>query len=161
MERYGYCIFCDDIRTEAGGKLSFIGCYNSAMFVTNEFPLSLPKLCVHFNVFSPADQPYKSLRVRCYLPGEDKPIAEESIEVPALQDQINLLTSLPKDQPMMPFIVVAASLIFSPCEIKSPGMIHVRAVINDSPTELHLGSLAVSSQATPPVALEHGPAAIN
>jgi hypothetical protein len=144
MQRYGYCIFCDDIRTEPGEKLSFIGCYNSAMFVKHEFPLSLPKLCVHFNVFSPADQPYKSLKVRCYLPGEDEPVSEESIDVPPLQDQIDLLNSLPKDQPMMPFIVVAASLIFMPCDIKAPGMIHVRALINDGPAELHLGSLQVS-----------------
>lgn len=53
MERYGYCIFCDDIRNEPGGKLSFIGCYNAVMFVGREFPLALPKFCVHFYVFSP------------------------------------------------------------------------------------------------------------
>jgi len=34
MNRYGYSIFCDDIRNEAGGKLSFIGCYNGVIFIS-------------------------------------------------------------------------------------------------------------------------------
>ena len=45
MRRYGYSIFCDDIRSEAGGKLSFIGCYNAVMMTTQRFPLVLPKFC--------------------------------------------------------------------------------------------------------------------
>jgi len=145
MERYGYSIFCDDIRNEPGGKLSFIGCYNAVMFVVREFPVTLPKFCVHFYVFSPATQPYTSVVARCYIPGEDQPIAEEPIDVPALEDQLELVRNLPKDQPIPPYIVVAASLVFSPLEIKSPGMIHIRVAINDSSSELHLGSLKIVS----------------
>jgi hypothetical protein len=145
MERYGYCIFCDDIRNEPGGKLSFIGCYNAVMFVGREFPLALPKFCVHFYVFSPATQPYTSVVARCYVPGDDRPIAEESIEVPALKDQQDLVRNLPKNQPTPPYIVVAASLVFAPLEIRTPGMLHVRVAINGSRSELHLGSLKIVS----------------
>jgi hypothetical protein len=43
MERYGYSIFCDDIRNEPGGKLSFVGCYNAVMLTAPRFPIVLPK----------------------------------------------------------------------------------------------------------------------
>ncbi len=145
MERYGYSIFCDDIRNEPGGKLSFIGCYNAVMFVGREFPVTLPKFCVHFYVFSPATQPYTSVVARCYVPGHEQPIAQEPIDVPALEDQLELVRNLPKDQPIPPYIVVAASLVFSPLEIQAPGMIHIRVAINGSSSELHLGSLKIVS----------------
>jgi hypothetical protein len=144
MNRYGYCIFCDDIRNEAGGKLSFIGCYNAAMFTTSKFPLTLEKFCVHFHIFSPATQPYRSVLARCYVPGEREPVAEGAIEVPGLAEQKALLDGLPKDgSTPPPYIVVAASLVFKPFEIPEPGLIHIRAFINDGPDELHLGSLQV------------------
>jgi len=144
MMRYGYSIFCDDIRNEAGGKLTFVGCYNAMMFTTATFPLVLPKFCIHFHVFSPATQPYTSVVARCYVPGEDHPVAEEPIEVPGLEAQQNLLANLPKNGGAPPYIVVAASLVFEPLEIPKPGMIHVRAEINGAPDELHLGSLQVT-----------------
>jgi hypothetical protein len=143
MNRYGYSIFCDDIRSEPGGKLSFIGCYNAVMFSAQKFPLVLSKFCIHFHVFSPATQPYTSVVARCYIPGEQKPVAEEPIEVPGLREQQDLLRSLPEDAGAPPYIVVASSLVFSPLEIPEPGLIHVRAVINGGPDELHLGSLQV------------------
>ena len=145
MRRYGYSIFCDDIRSEAGGKLSFIGCYNAVMMTTQRFPLVLPKFCIHFHVFSPATQPYTSVTARCYVPGEAEPIAQEPIEVPGLLDQQNLLDSLPKNVTVPPYIVVASSLVFAPLEIREPGMVHIRVVINGGPDELHLGSLQVMS----------------
>jgi len=143
MERYGYTIFCDDICNEAGGKLSFIGCYNAVMFTAQKYPLVLPKLCIHFHIFSPATQPYTSVLARCYLPDESVPIAEEPIAVPGLEDQRRLIDNLPKDGTPPPFIVVAASLVLEPLELSAPGLIHVRAVINNGPGELHLGSLQV------------------
>jgi len=80
---------------------------------------------------------------RCYLPGEAAPIAEEPIAVPGLRDQQDLIDKLPKDGTPPPFIVVAASLVFEPLELSQPGLIHVRAVINSGPSELHLGSLQI------------------
>jgi hypothetical protein len=142
MDRYGYSIFCDDIRNEAGGKLSFIGCYNGVIFISGQFPLVLPKLCVHTHVFSPASKPFNSLVVRCYLPGDDTPFSEEAIETPRRSEQSELVANLKtnKDAPL--FIVAATSLIFTPLELKSAGLLRVRALI-DARQELRLGSLRI------------------
>jgi len=142
MDRYGYSIFCDDIRNEAGGKLSFVGCYNGVIFISGQFPLVLPKLCVHTHVFSPASKPFNSLVVRCYLPGDDTPFSEEAIETPRRSEQSELVANLKTDTDAPLFIVAATSLIFTPLELKSAGLLRVRALI-DARQELRLGSLRI------------------
>ena len=142
MDRYGYSIFCDDIRNEAGGKLSFIGCYNGVIFISGQFPLVLPKLCVHTHVFSPASKPFNSLVVRFYLPGDDTPFSEEAIETPRRSEQSELVANLKTNTDAPLFIVAATSLIFTPLELKSAGLLRVRALI-DARQELRLGSLRI------------------
>jgi hypothetical protein len=142
MDRYGYSIFCDDIRNEAGGKLSFIGCYNGVIFISGQFPLVLPKLCVHTHIFSPASQPFSSIVVRCYLPGDDKPFSEEAIETPKRSEQSELVANLKTNTDAPLFIVAATSLIFTSLELQSSGLMRVRALI-DAEQEVRLGSLRI------------------
>jgi hypothetical protein len=142
MDRYGYSIFCDDIRNEAGGKLSFIGCYNGVIFISGQFPLVLPKLCVHTHILSPSSQPFGSIAVRCYLPGDDKPFCEEPIETPEQHSQTELVANLRTDTGAPLFIVAATSLIFTPLELRSSGLMRIRAVI-DAGQEIRLGSLRI------------------
>jgi hypothetical protein len=142
MNRYGYSIFCDDIRNEAGGKLSFVGCYNGIILISGQFPLVLPKLCIHVHILSPASQPFSSIAVRCYLPGDDKPFFEEPIETPERHDQTELVANLKTDTSAPLFIVAATSLIFAPLELRNSGLMRVRAVI-DADQELRLGSLRI------------------
>jgi hypothetical protein len=85
---------------------------------------------------------------RCYMPGEPEPIANEPIEVPGLREQQSLLDGLPKDITVPPYIVVASSLVFSPLEIREPGLIHFRVLINGGVEEMHLGSLQVMSSSS-------------
>jgi|SRR5579871_598162 len=142
MNRYGYSIFCDDIRNDAGGKLSFIGCYNGVIFIQGQFPLELPKLCVHTHILSPATQPFGSIVVRCYLPGDDRPFAEEPIETPEHSHQTELVANLKTDTGAPLYIVAAASLIFTPLTVRSAGLMRVRAFV-DSDQEIRLGSLRI------------------
>lgn len=121
MDRYGYSIFCDDIRNEAGGKLSFIGCYNGVIFISGQFPLMLPKLCVHTHILSPASRPFGSIAIRCYLPGDDKPFCEEPIETPEHHSQTELVANLNTDTGAPLFIVAATSLIFTRSSCAAPG----------------------------------------
>ena len=45
-EAYGYTIFCDDIRAEVGGKLTYVGSYSGTMLVHGSFPTIVPKLAL-------------------------------------------------------------------------------------------------------------------
>lgn len=59
-------IFCDDIRHELGNKMSFMGCYQSELFVPST-PVALAKLCVYASVLTPIARPFKSLTLRVVL----------------------------------------------------------------------------------------------
>ncbi|TCR63115.1 hypothetical protein [Bosea sp. BK604] len=146
MNRYGYSIFCDDIRNEVGGKLSFVGCYNAVMFVPQSFPFVLPKFCVHLHILSPAHQPFRSILARCYAPTLSDPIASEPIEAPDEAVQGRIIEEMGTVEKVPRFIVAAASLIFTPLEILAPGLISVRALVDDDPEELKIGSLRVVSK---------------
>jgi hypothetical protein len=144
--RFGYSIFCDDIRNEAGGKLSFIGCYNGVIFVPPKFPLTLARFCVHIHIFSPATQPYSSIVARCYAPGDDAPLIEEPIEPPKREEQLALVAHLEKNPTAPVYIVAGTSLIFSPLHIHGTGLLRVRAVIDDAEDEIQLGSLRIEQR---------------
>lgn len=143
MRRHGYSIFCDDIRNEVGGKLSFIGCYNSVMFTSPDMPFILPKFCIHTHVISPAELPLSSVVLRCYVPGIAGPIIEEPIDTPPVADQKKLISELESEISAPRYIVASASLILSPFEVLGAGLISIRAVIGDMAEELSLGSLRV------------------
>lgn len=144
--RYGYCIFCDDIRNEVGEKLSFIGCYNGVMFVEPEFPLTLPKFCAHVTLVTPSDRPYRSITLKCYGPGENRPLLEEELDTPQADRQEAIVDEVRRSQAAPVSIVAAASLIFAPLKIRQPGLINIRAVIDDEPGEVNIASLRVEAR---------------
>lgn len=53
-----FATYCDDIRHEVNGKLSLIGCYAGEMYVPS-FPVTLPRLCVHFTLTTPNVEPFE------------------------------------------------------------------------------------------------------
>ena len=145
MERFGYSIFCDDIRNEIGGKLSFVGCYNAIMFVSAQFPLTLPKFCIHMHILSSADRPFRSIIARCYIPDEEDPVVEDTIQTPDTVAQVSLLADIERNIKEPRYIAASASLILAPLRIQAPGLIRARALIDGGPEETKLGSLRIES----------------
>ncbi|MGY5776566.1 DUF6941 family protein [Rhizobium sp. LEGMi135b] len=132
--RYGYCIFCDDVRTEIGEKLSFIGVYSGVLMLP-EFPISLPKFCVHVNLITLATEPYRSIVLRCIAPGDRQPLLEERLDAAQLSEQREVMEDAEaSDIPIN--VVVGASLVFSPLRLRQPGLLTVSAIIDDKPAEI-------------------------
>jgi hypothetical protein len=73
MSRHLEVTFCDDIREEVGGKLSFMGIYSNDMIVPG-FPFVLPKLCIAVNVVSSIEAPVEHLQINLCQDGFDSPI---------------------------------------------------------------------------------------
>ncbi|MBB3904439.1 hypothetical protein GGR33_003958 [Methylobacterium brachythecii] len=113
------------------------------MFIPRETSFFLPKFCIHTHVVSPATEPFRSVYIRCYAPGSTEPIVEELIDTPALSDQKKLVSELEAGQEAPKIIVAAASIILSPFEIRGPGLISMRAVVDNVQAEVSLGSLRV------------------
>lgn len=70
--RCAYGFFCDDIRMEMGGKPSFMGCYNGAMFLNSTLPTALPKLCTMVTLICDPDDHPEFLETFIKLPNGDE-----------------------------------------------------------------------------------------
>ncbi len=127
-------IYCDDIRNELGGKLSFIGVYSAEMQLPT-FPVTLPKFCVFVSIKLAIDQyPKEYVRVRLF-DGEN---VIASLDI----DQQNLEKSKPSvlgsDQsvnqgstPDEQSIILSVGFTLAPLLLQSPTSLKVRATIDD------------------------------
>ncbi|OHS09312.1 hypothetical protein HMPREF3289_01200 [Pseudomonas sp. HMSC75E02] len=118
MARQLFTLYCDDIRTELGGKVSYMGCYAGVMYVP-QFPATLPKLCMFLKATSPSTQPFGRVTVRVLY--NDKVIGEQEIDPmsepePAPDDSRKRLHT------------IRVHFIFSPAMLPEPGLIKVRFI---------------------------------
>lgn len=133
--------YCDDIRMELGGKLSFIGVYNGGMLVPG-FPATLPKFYIAFKVLIPSDNPSDSVTIRV-LKGEQL-IGEMKYDSPqhpieGMPDSVNL-----KDLERV--TIIQSAFAFSPLVIEAPCNLKLRALTSDGE---ELKGLALSISAPP------------
>lgn len=142
MERFGYSIFCDDIRYEIGGKVSFIGSYTNLMVVWDDFPATLTKLCIAATVITPIDDPYVGpMSIQVTLPG-DKDGDQTfywNMEAPPLE-QIGRVPPSGIDGAVS-VVAARAAIVLSPLVLRQSGAILVRAINGDRITKL--GSIRV------------------
>ena len=61
--RGAFAIFCDDVRLEAGGKLSFMGVYHGHLMIPLPHVV-LPRLCAVIHLRTPAAEPFQELTFR-------------------------------------------------------------------------------------------------
>jgi hypothetical protein len=123
MDRQIHTVFCDDIRHELGGKLSYMGVYSGMLFVPT-FPATLPKLCLAMNVLTPADRPFAKLTVR--LLKDEEVLFEGTLD----DAQLSAAVDLPTDDAMMAkdrILAVPSIIVFSPFVLEGPCTVRVRA----------------------------------
>lgn len=126
MNRHVQTIFCDDIRHEVGGKLSYIGVYSGHLFVPS-FPVTLPKLCLALSVLTPASQPFQKLELRIFK--DDEQIAEGILDKAQLSEIIEATAEGNGNLAVEERVQVLNSLfMFSPFQIDGPCRLRVRAV---------------------------------
>jgi hypothetical protein len=127
MERHIQTIFCDDIRHELGGKVSYIGVYSGRLFLPT-FPLALPKLCLAMNIITPASRPFKKLKLSVLKDAEV--LFENDLDDAQLSGAMEFLSNSDmhiKDQ----LLSLHSVIIFSPFTLESPCTIRVLAETED------------------------------
>jgi hypothetical protein len=150
-DTYGYTIFCDDIREEAGGKHSFMGTYIGQMIIHVPFPITLPTFAFAVTILQRRRVFDPNVTIWVFLPGDshDEPsiqgkfgeavhgnIAESTAaETAALHPD----THVPDEDQ---YLTLGTHMKFSQIVMKKPGLIKVRAVIGDN--MYRLGGLRVS-----------------
>ena len=125
MNRHIQTIFCDDIRHEVGGKLSYIGVYSGRLFVS-KFPITLPKLCLALNVVTPASETFQGLLLRVLKDKET--IAEWTLDDAQLAEAQEKTVETQTDEVSPTQVLMPNFLfIFSPFILEGPCLLRVRA----------------------------------
>jgi hypothetical protein len=141
---YGYTLFCDDIRTEADGKMTYVGRYLSHMLVHSDFPVSLPKFGfgIAFVQLKKLFDP--NLGIRIFLP-------QDSLDSPSIQADLRQLAeaayaAAPESDPIepnsQPVIALHANLILAPLQLTAAGFIRVRIQRGDD--LVRIGALTIT-----------------
>lgn len=127
-ERVVSTIFCDDIRLEAGNKLSLMGVYQGVLMVP-QVPLLLPKLCVYITVRTPLDKPFKSMTLR--LLKDDELLHEQPIQDAAFAGERKPPVEMNDDPKNSKLQMFATTVMFSPFLIDKPFLLRVRVIADD------------------------------
>jgi hypothetical protein len=151
---YGHTLFCDDIRQEASGKITFVGVYTDRMVVHGDFPLILPKFALWIQYNQRRTSVLTPVEFAIFLPGDkDEPslivqVPEEGVQR-AIENANRTANAEPEQQEANPvFVDVGNHTVFSPFVISEPGIIMVRAIREDK--LVRLGALRVIAAPTTP-----------
>lgn len=120
-------IYCDDIRSEIAGKLSFMGVYGHEI-VFPSFPAVLAKLNVHVALtFSQDEAPKKGLKI--ILLNQEKMLAEFILDEEALKSMglPEPDADIPEDERRLLF---AVAFTLSPFQAETPTRIRLRAYLD-------------------------------
>lgn len=126
--RHVETLFCDDIRHETGGKLSFIGVYSGELLVP-AFPVMLSKLCLFVKIVTPAEKPLRFLNLRVLKDAETlKEIAYDEKSLAALSDPAEDMTEEQRKTYVLPYQVMVT---FSPMQFDEPCILRVSVRTED------------------------------
>jgi len=137
-------LFCDDIRHELGGKLSFIGVYSGVLFVPT-FPATLARLCLSATIITPVGEPLRTLTLRVLK--NDKTLHEMHFSEDQLVAASDFAEEMPDRQDHAG--TYRFLMVFSPIQFDEPCALRVRAQTEDG--ELYGLGLTVEE---PPPSLE-------
>jgi hypothetical protein len=144
IARHVETLFCDDIRHEMGGKLSFIGVYSDSLFV-NAFPVTLPKLCLFVKVVTPADEPIRILNLRVLR--DDEVLQEIALDEEKLAADLDSDNKLTEDERKTRVRMAQFMLVFSPIQFEDACTLKVRVQTEDD--ELRGIALKVKKATSP------------
>ncbi len=134
-------LFCDDIRNEVGGKVSYMGVYKGVMRVEEAFPVTLPKFAIAVS-YRQRHGEEKPVTLQIFLPGDadDKPSIEGEIsgEDAEMADMPDGMIDPKKPR----LTVMETGLILAPFQLAQPGMIKVRALCDGQ--IVHIGALCIA-----------------
>jgi hypothetical protein len=87
--RFIHTLYCDDVRHEVGGKMTFVGAYQGQMVAEQPGELMLPKLCIVLTAQTPHSQPFQRLNVKLFRDDEVLQEMELPIQTLHLKDVAN------------------------------------------------------------------------
>jgi hypothetical protein len=135
LKPFGITIFCDDVRSEIGGKFTYVGVYSANLQITGEAPATLPKLACVIQIVIPFGFSFEKFRlvVKMQAEGFERLITEiSSPPPPPVSEQDRVIKQV-------------LNMIMAPFVVESDGRLMVRAYFDD--LEVKLGALDIKIEA--------------
>ncbi|AZR94579.1 hypothetical protein BBB39_12925 [Bordetella trematum] len=147
--RYAHCLFCDDVRTEMGDKLSVMGIYGGELVATRPEALLpvgegapaalLPRLCIVGYAFTPIDRPFERLSFTVLR--NDEVIQQQDLDPSELARMADRLKGIGSPEDPVTMFQVVVNLSLSPYIISDAHTLSLR--FNTESEELIAGKLRV------------------
>lgn len=122
-------IFCDDIRDEVNGKVSYIGTYNANLFA-KEFPITLPKFCIALKIVLPLDYEFKNIELNVFK--DEDTLIQANIDESQLEAYSQLVKDIKDEDRENRIFTFQTRIIASPFLIESESILRVRAKIDEN-----------------------------
>ena len=139
MSRHAYCSFCDDVRLEAGNKLSIMGIYGGELVVPVA-PFVLARLCCVIGFLTPVENPVSSLSLVLRANGAD--IARGEVPPQQLVEMRQRSEALSSTDDPISRYSLSFPLAVNPYLVSEPHVIKAFAIADGE--ELPAGRLYVS-----------------
>jgi hypothetical protein len=121
-------IYCDDIRQEIGGKLTYVGVYSGSL-LTAAFPVALPKFCVAVTVVVDSFDPLEPLKLRILK--DDEVLAEREFAASELLELAPSAESAAADAAGDRVQIVNSFFMFTPFQVDTPCVLRVRVMLGN------------------------------
>jgi len=140
-------IFCDDIRDEINGKVSYIGTYNANLFV-KEFPIALPKFCIAVKIILPLDYKFEKIKLNIYK--DEDILIQSDIDESQLDAYLQQAKDIKEEDKRNRVFSFQARIIASPFQIESESTLIVRAKIDKNEFKGAGLTIEIAKKATDP-----------
>jgi hypothetical protein len=125
ITRHVETIFSDDVRQEVGSKLSFIGVYSEGLYV-QDFPVTLPKLCITIKIVTPAEEPLNSLQLLIFK--DEEVLQEITVDEDQLANAVDQVSEMLNGETKDRAHTAQFGVVFSPIKFTESCTIRVRAI---------------------------------
>lgn len=140
-ESYGITLFCEDIRFELGGKVSYMGIFGQDMTLAAAKPALLPKMAFAIHLSIPSS--LSRARVRIAVRQETK--GHPTIDLAGVEGEFERPPEIPADDGVFTYLTFHLAAV--PFHIVDDCELAVRAYVDDR--EVKLGRLPVRFVAPP------------
>lgn len=128
MSKFFYAVFCDDIRHEINGKLSYMGIYQGALYFP-EFPASMPKLCISIHIMLPKDEEFKTICLSGSI--DDEEVFNHELPKEQVQADKNSLVDTKDAKRLM----IQTSVIATPITFEKPCRLQISIKVDEEQLE--------------------------
>ena len=137
---FGMTVFCDDIRTEESGKHIYIGVYDAAMVVSQNFPNAIPTLAFAIKILEHRSLNEMPMRIIITAPSGEGIENDTIFDAQVPDDRWAVLDSQPEGE-KSEYVITSAIVRLSPFRVNAEGQIRVRAYRGEQ--EIKLGVLRI------------------